>query len=340
VAVVLAVAAHEQKVVGQTSPAAAIESQAASAPITQISQPENAAPLLALPTPPPLFDFKESDIKFKVEDLMNLLRDRRHEGWVLAAYPDPKTNRPLIGAGFSLDIAARDHPQRDPLNPHPFLEPSSAQLWQAAGLEPERLQEILDRFDHNLQAWGKKNYRKKIRLHTLSPDVTEEEADKLLRISAIQAIENARAYCRSFDQLTAPQQMALSQLVFQMGVNLEEFVQFLTKLNGDVNSANASQPVSDVDEAERWDAVQHSLMQSQWARLYTNRAASVIAMFDPGYVQDPTGIERQVKATIRPVVVKKRHRKSRLASPHLRTTAAISRRCPTKTCSASSKRGS
>jgi hypothetical protein len=340
VAVVLAIAAHEQKVVGQTLPPAVVDPQTSSTPST--SQPENAAPLPTLSTPstPPLFDFNESDIKFKLENLMDLLRDRRHEGWVLAAYPDPKTNRPLIGAGFSLDVAAAEHLQRDPLNPHPFLEPSSAQLWQAAGLEPQRLQEILERFDHNLQEWGKKGFRRKIRLHTLSPDVTEGEADKLLRISAIQAIENARAYCRSFDQLTAPQQMALSQLVFQMGVNLEEFVQFLGKLNEDVNSGNALQPVSDVDEAERWKAVQHSLMQSQWARLYTNRAASVIAMFDPGYVQDPAGMERQVKATIHPVVVKKRHRKSRLASPRLRTTAAITKRCPAKNCSASNKRGS
>jgi hypothetical protein len=59
-----------------------------------------------------------------------------------AAYPDLKTGHPLIGAGFNLDLPAREHPQRDPFNPHPFLEPSSAELWQAAGLDPERLRTI------------------------------------------------------------------------------------------------------------------------------------------------------------------------------------------------------
>src|SRR5664279_4347394 len=65
-----------------------------------------------------LFDFKDSDIKFSLNSLMSVLRDSRHEGWVLAAYPDPKTSRPLIGAGFGLDVAATEHIQRDPLNPH------------------------------------------------------------------------------------------------------------------------------------------------------------------------------------------------------------------------------
>jgi hypothetical protein len=30
-------------------------------------------------------DFKDSDVKFNTNDLVDLLRDRRHEGWVLAA---------------------------------------------------------------------------------------------------------------------------------------------------------------------------------------------------------------------------------------------------------------
>jgi hypothetical protein len=57
----------------------------------------------------------------------------------------------------------------------------------------------------------------------LTPQITDEEATLLLRVSAIQAIYNARAYCRNFDQLTGAQQMGLSQLVYQMGVNLDEF---------------------------------------------------------------------------------------------------------------------
>ncbi len=53
-----------------------------------------------------LLNFKESDIKFSLPAMMETLRDHRHEGWVLAAYPDPNTGRPLIGAGFSLDVQA------------------------------------------------------------------------------------------------------------------------------------------------------------------------------------------------------------------------------------------
>src|SRR5271156_4546929 len=231
-----------------------------------------------------LLGFRDSDIKFNLGSLMDILRDHQHEGWVLAAYPDPNTRRPLIGAGFSLDVQASGHPQSDPLNPHPFVEPSSAQLWQAAGLSPDRLQQILNQFDHDRSVWTTKQYRRKIIRHRLTPQLTEDEAMRLLRISAIQAVYNARAYCRNFDQLTASQQMALSQLVFQMGINLEEFVDFLSAMNGDVSSAEVALPSSSITDAtEHWNAVQHTLIDSQWARRYTVRATTVIAMFDPQY---------------------------------------------------------
>src|ERR1700733_15617516 len=116
-----------------------------------------------------LLDFRDSDIKFNLRSLMEILRDHRHEGWVLAAYPDPNTGRPLIGAGFSVDVPAAVHLQRDPFNPHPFVEPSSAELWQAAGLAPDRLQQILAQFDHNVTVWSPKTYRRKIIHHTLTP---------------------------------------------------------------------------------------------------------------------------------------------------------------------------
>src|SRR5690348_13319737 len=54
----------------------------------------NAATTSATLSIQPLLDFKESDIKFSLQAMMNTLRDNRHEGWVLAAYPDPKTSRP------------------------------------------------------------------------------------------------------------------------------------------------------------------------------------------------------------------------------------------------------
>jgi hypothetical protein len=255
----------------------------------------------AIPPSAPLFDFKESDIKFNIETLMNILRDHQHEGWVLAAYPDPKTSRPLIGAGFSLDVVAAEHIQSDPLNPHPFLEPSSAQLWVAAGLSPDQLQTILQQFDHDLKVWKQKKYRKKIR--TLTPQLTEQQATSLLRISTIQAVQNARAYCRFFDQLSASQQMALSQLVFQMGVNLEEFEHFLAELNGDVRQHDLSPPAIDVEMPDQhWQSVQRSLIESQWATRYTSRATTVIAMFDPEYSQDPGAAVRRVQVVLPPPV--------------------------------------
>ena len=267
--------------------------------------PEQSVMLTSAATPDDgaqqLLTFRDSDIKFSLRSLMDILRDHQHEGWVLAAYPDPTTHRPLIGAGFSLDVQATDHPQRDPLNAHPFVEPSSAQLWQAAGLSPDRLQQILDQFDHDRSAWTTKQYRRKVIRHKLTPQLTEEEATSLLRISTIQAVYNAKAYCRCFDRLTGSQQMALSQLVFQMGTNLQQFVGFL----GAINDENGTRELAQLDGfvetgAQHWQTVQGTLMDSQWARKYTIRASTVIAMFDPEYNQAPGAAEQRVEAVLRP----------------------------------------
>ena len=256
----------------------------------------------------PALNFDLSGAKFSIDSLMRVLKDNKHEGWVLAAYPDPKTSRPLIGAGFSLDVDASEHVQRDPLNPHLFLEPSSARLWQAAGLDLEQLQKILEQFDRNLAKWNKKGYRKKIKTHTLTPQLTDDEATRLLRVSATQAIHNAKAYCRNFDELRAAQQMALSQLVFQMGINLESFVQFLAVLNGNPILQNVALTESGALVApDHWKDVQQTLIDSQWARKYSTRAVSVIAMFDPTYEQNPQAAEKQIQAVLRPP--KKHHRK-------------------------------
>jgi hypothetical protein len=328
----LAMAASARKAMGQTAPPATRR------PSTQMQEPsaclrpenlplDNLDPSLLIVLPEisnatqPLFSFMDSDIKFRVETLMDILRDSKHESWVLAAYPDPKTTRPLIGAGFSLDVAATEHSQRDPLNPHTFIEPSSAQLWQAVGLSSGKLQIILDQFDSELKAWKKKNFRRRIRTHQLSPQLTDEEATKLLHISVVLAVHNARAYCREFDQLTAPQQMALSQLVFQMGVNLEEFTQFLSTIN-DLSYRDSAQLGSNPEtEVEHWKAVQSTLIQSDWARRYTSRAVAVIAMFDPDYDKDPTKAERQVRAVIHPLVT--HHRKK----PHARSAPSTTAAC-------------
>jgi hypothetical protein len=316
---VFAIATSGRKAMGQSpqsaNPEQSPQAQTSPSP-SSLSSPARA------PTPAlhPLFDSEDSDPKFRLETLMKVLRDNRHEGWVLAAYPDPKTSRPLIGAGFSLDVPAREHIQSDAANPHTFLEPSSTQLWQAAGLAPERLQLILDQFDRNLKTWKKKNYRKRIRTRRLPPQITEEEAMSLLRISAIQAVHNARAYCRDFDQLTAPQQMALSQLVYQMGVNLEEFDQFLSLLNTFPSFQGVALSEDNAEiQNEHWRAVERTLIQSQWAKRYTGRAISVIAMLDADYPEDPGQAERRVQAVLRPPVKhhrKKSHAKSARARNH------------------------
>ena len=300
-----AMAACGQEATGQTVPCATRQQSDAAASLTTAAA---AVPCAS----PALFDPTDSEAKFQLQSLMAVLRDSRHESWVLAAYPDPKTSRPLIGAGFSLSVEATEHPQSDPLNPHTFLEPSSAQLWEAAGLDPARLQAILDQYDRQLKAWKKKNYRRKIKTHQLPAQISDEDATKLLQISVVQAVHNARAYCREFDQLTASQQMALSQLVYQMGVNLEEFTQFLSTIN-DLSYHDVVQDGSNREaEVEHWKAVQTTLIQSDWARRYSTRAVAVIAMFNPDYDADPAKAERQVRAQVHPLP---RHHKKAHAKP-------------------------
>jgi hypothetical protein len=296
-----------------------------------------------------LLSFKEADVKFELRDLMKVLRDGRHEGWVLTAYPDPKTAQALIGAGVSLDLPAREHPQSDLLNPHPFIEPSSAEIWKAAGLAPDRLQAILGQFNIRLAKWTKKGFRRKLK--TLPPDITGEDAEQLLRVSVIQAIYNAKGYCRQFDHLTSSQQMALSQLVYQMGFNLQEFSQFLELINnrpargaevaGPGNNPGGVAGLSDAPpaDAEFWRSVQQALTQSQWARVYRARAVTVIAMFDPQYVIGPRTAEQRVGELLR---LARSHRPSarRVASRQLasfpgdsnrhRTTSARKRRLATQ----------
>jgi len=283
---------------------------AAAAKAAKLQLPQDAllpAPAAGIPTGlEPFFQLGHSDIKFSFDHLTDILRDKKHEGWVLAAYPDPKTSDPLIGAGFTLSLPARQHLQSDPLNPHQFLEPSSEQLWQAAGFDTDRLQAILSQYQSNLEVWGTRKFRKKI--HQLPEQVTDDEALTLLRIAEVQAIHNARAYCRNFDQLSASQQMAITQLVYQMGVNLEEFSQFLMLINQDARLENASYTVGGAGDREYWEQVQASLIHSQWARKYSTRAITVIAMFDADYAESPSAAERRVKATLHPA---KHHGKSK-----------------------------
>ena len=81
-----------------------------------------------------------------------------------------------------------------------------------------------------------------------------------------------------------------------MGVNLEEFTEFRALVNNEAlsNESGTSPEVRDValrtantrsTNASYWKAVQQSLEQSQWARLYRVRAIAVIAMLDPRYAE-------------------------------------------------------
>jgi hypothetical protein len=261
-----------------------------------------------------MMNFKETDVKFSLRELMDMLRDHRHEGWVLSTYADPTTHLPLIGAGFSLDLAERDHPQRDWQNPNPFLEPSSAQLWQAAGLDPEELPKLLQQFDEKpVVVRVTRRSRRRAKAHPPAPQISDEQAESLLRVAVVQAILNAKAYCRDFDNLTASQQMAMTQLVYQMGVNLDEFSDFLSVVNSDpAAGALALGPVE--YDAERWRAAQESLVDSRWATLYRIRAIAVIAMLDPRYLDDPLAAETRISALLpAPVIERSRaHPASRL----------------------------
>lgn len=321
----------------------ALAQETPQAPTSGTPQPQAA---VAAPTPVAapsaalrmMEEFKDTDVKFDMNELVDILRDRRHEGWVLAAYPDPRTAQPLIGAGFSLDLPEREHPQLDANNPHPFLEPSSADLWQAAGFEPAKLDQILSVFYERRRTWSKRTWRKK--LFSLPAQISDDDAIQLVRVGAIQAVYNAKAYCRNFDQLNGHQQMAMAQLVYQMGVNLEHFNAFLTTINPGpaprgqqvvaadtaagtqaraadsqmfsqaMQDATATPAVMDqMDQSpEYWLGVQKSLMGSQWAHKYRTRAISVIAMLDPAYSDDPTAAEKRVGAVLRPAVVHHRHK--------------------------------
>jgi hypothetical protein len=161
-------------------------------------------------------------------------------------------------------------------------------------LDSEKLKSILGEYERRMAAWSKTGFRRKIK--TLTPDITDEDATLLVRIAAIQAVYNAKGYCRDFDKLTASQQMAMTQLVYQMGVNLQEFSQFLGLINGESDRSNAAY----------WNSVQQSLVQSQWARLYRARATAVIAMLDPQYGDEPGVAERRVGVMLRPAVVRGR----------------------------------
>jgi hypothetical protein len=200
---------------------------------------------------------------------------------------------------------------------------TKAGSWQrAAGFLPGRLDDILKVFYERKRQWNKRKWRRQ--LYNLPAQISEEDATQLVRVGAIQAIYNAQAYCGKFDRLSGPQQMAMAQLVYQMGVNLQHFTEFLMKINSGRGKAPGPQMeevdlttstpdgdaalISDDDQArEYWQSVQKSLIGSQWAHKYRTRAISVIAMLDPVYEDGASGAEQRVSAVLRPAVAHRRH---------------------------------
>jgi hypothetical protein len=142
--------------------------------------------------------------------------------------------------------------------------------------------------------------------------------------------------------------MAIAQLVYQMGVNLQHFTEFLATINSPTNSRTPSVPeprlaavdlttsIPDRDAAansedqtpEYWQGVQKSLMGSQWAHKYRTRAIAVIAMLDPAYGDDPSAAEQRVSAVLRPSVAHRRRHSH--ASVSTRQAATRKHRLPAR----------
>ena len=218
---------------------------------------------------------------------MDILRDHQHEGWVLAAYPDPNTRRPLIGAGFSLDVAGDGSlAARSTESVH--LCGTFRRAAVAGGGSGSRTVTAYPRPVRPQCSYlvAEGPIAERLSVIRSRGQLTDEEATRLLRISAIQAIYNARAYCRGFDRLTASQQMALSQLVFQMGTNLGGFVQFLDAVNDEDNAHELAKLDGYLETyTEHWQRVQNTLIDSQWA-------PAILGARHDGHCHVRSGIQR------------------------------------------------
>jgi len=122
---------------------------------------------------------RDSDIKFNLRSLMSTLRDTSTK---LGAgrLSDPK-QPPANWRWFQPRSSVREHPQTI-RSIHSFLEPSSAQLWQAAG-STLRAFRPYQQFDQDLAAWSKRKFPAQDPNHDLTPDLTGTK-HATLRISA------------------------------------------------------------------------------------------------------------------------------------------------------------
>lgn len=248
------------------------------------------------------FPFSTHQIKFSLDDMMRDIEN--HEGRMLAAYPDPEGKVALIGAGFNLGVMkeitrdADSDPYR--FNGHARKEPSSEALWQMAGLHSSKLHEIQKRMEGHLEADQQARPSVASRIlrrfsrrlaEEFSADITNTQSRALLYVSSRQATYNAMAYSSDFANLTQSQQMGMSELVFQMGSNLEKFEKFLGKLNDPPVPSATPEEVR-----QHWRDVQSELVDSAWFKTYHKRAVRVTAMMDPNYdFYNPAIAEAKVK---------------------------------------------
>jgi GH24 family phage-related lysozyme (muramidase) len=235
------------------------------------------------------FPFKHSAIKFRLESLMAGLSEK--EGWMSIAYPDSSAKGiPTIGMGFNLSIEGRPRDDADPYQNGgwPRKDPSAQELWKIAGLPEEKLKDVMANFEERNKRWHGRQAAFKFLDH-FEHDITRHEAHKLLYVSARQAVYNAMAYAKDFPDMNGAQQMAMAQIVYQMGTKLEGFKDFLGEIN---NTSYHQQP--ELAEAH-WRAVQSELIKSDWYRNHTTRATKVIAMFDPQYRADAKKAQKNVE---------------------------------------------
>lgn len=315
------------------TPAATPPSDAASAPATAASAPAEAAsaPASAASAPAeaasapvnaePLFADVDKQIKFKVEELAEHLRSKKHEDWRLVAYTDPahKPEAPIydIGAGFNMSIPT-DKKRGEEGDLYKFhsirLEPSSRSLWRAAGLSEEKFDATVARVQERIKLFGhdyRKNFPqfKALNEDPAHHDISEAEAENLLKISIRHAAHNAMAYAKDFPSMTKYQQMGMTAIVYQIGSNLEQFEKTLTAMNNNdkLDRLKASgAPAKEIarEEKTHWQNVAKLFSQSDWARKHKARAARVLAWLDPEY-----GQEKSLAATARSWLDKATNRK-------------------------------
>ena len=199
--------------------------------------------------------------------LKKIIRD--NEGFYPFSYRDPK-NFPVVGAAFNLDTEEMIYPEDGAFrfNGRMRKDPSADQLIEAAGanIDADLLRES-----------AKKHYTVKMKLMgsgMLDPPegsrISEQDGEKLLDISARQALHNGGAYFRHWHSFTDGQKLAFADMIYQIGTRLPGFKNMLAAANGEA-------PLT----AQNWKIIREHAQNSEWHQTYTTRAQQAVAMMDP-----------------------------------------------------------